>query len=298
MNRELNLSTSTEAWSLPRIAHRGGLARLTARATLLLTGLACLLNTALAQPTPDAPPPAKLIALHYQDVLAAEEGIVDLFLPPPPLVEWNELSYQAEGCLVIEDVLTGPPDKAIVVRLAMAGPTACVARVDLVFSGKDGSWPAAAQVAVTRMPDVPRLEGIEVSEQDARAALPWNGTLERSHATMLAVRVANTLPVPITLVGLGNGQAFAELMGGAFVYDPAAFDGSYAHLQTRGVAVEGAVVAPGEAVHLGLVLDPERRLPTLAGTMTFRPVLLVEVEGELRTLPFPRASRAWGVGLP
>ena len=57
-------------------------------------------------------------------------------------------------------------------------------------------------------------------------------------------------------------------------------------------------MAPGEAVHLGLVLDPERRLPTLAGTMTFRPVLLVEVEGELRTLPFPRASRAWGVGLP
>ncbi len=266
-------------------------------AALLAAALLAVGGTASAQGLPGEPV-ARLVALHYQDVLTSEDGTIDLFVPPPPFEEWDELSYSAEGCLVIEDVLTGPPDSVVIVRMRMPQPGSCVTRVELEFGDGERSWSAAALVAVTHVPDVPANYDVFTKFVRGQARLPWNSSLADTHAEMIEVTVQNTSDTPLHILGLGNDAAFSEVMGTAFRYDPETYRGRYADLQLDAAPFEPTTLAPGETAYFGLVLDPGRRLPTGAGAMTFRPVILVELDGERYTLPGPRLASAWGAGLP
>lgn len=266
-----------------------------------LRGLAALVVTALApfvtaqadDTTPTDPP---VVAVHYQDLLSHEPATVDLFIPPPQ-VQWTEFTYQAQSCLSGGSLLTGPPDSVIVVRFEVAEVGTCSTRVDLHFSDGTTSWAAAALVVVNRLEALPGIIDLQPSFSSERIHLPGSQVGD-APADLILLGITNPHPAPMTLLGFGNDAAFAELVGQAFRYEPAKFFGRYTDLVTSAEPFEATALEPGATANFALVIDARQRLPTARGTISFRPVALLEIEGQRYTLGFPRISSAWGTELP
>lgn len=265
--------------------------------------LACLLGTSPAaraqahgqahnQATFEPP----LVAVHYQDLLAGEDAVIDLFVPPP-LVAWHEFSYAAADCLAVQGVHQGPPGKVLIVRLQVADVGTCTSSVELHFGDGENSWPASAVVVVNRLPDLEPLEDLDSWFRSDRINLPGSATTDRA-AVLLLMGLTNTRAQPLTLLGFGNDHGFVSAVGQVFRYDPDAFFGRYEDLVRSGSPFEPTELAPGESASFALILDPQRHMPSGSGTLTARPVVLLQLGGQRHTLQFPRLSTAWGVELP
>jgi len=241
----------------------------------------------------EADPP--IVAIHYEDLLAGEARYIDLFVPPP-LVPWHEFTYAAEGCLSAQGVHEGPPEKVLIVRFAVPEVGPCATRVDLLFGNGTTSWAASAVVVVNRLPELAPLDTLEPWFRSDRINLP--GGPDARPAVLLLMGLTNTEAEPLEILGFGNDQAFAMAVGKVYRYDPATFAGRYADLMSHGTPFEPTVLQPGESAHFAMVLDPQQRMPAGAGTLTARPVAILALAGEQRTLQFPRMSTAWGVELP
>jgi hypothetical protein len=270
---------------------RRTIARVLALATLTLPG-----TTALAEDAAAAQPAPPLVAVHYQDVLADEPAVIDLFVPPPQ-VPWHQFTYSAGDCLAVQGVHEGPPPKVLIVRLEITHTGTCSTNVELLFGNGASTWPASATVVVNRLPELPRLAGLDPWFRSDRIHLPGSAH-EDQPAVLLLMGLTNTLPEPLTLLGFGNDQGFAKVIGEVFRYDPATFFGRYEDLVRSGATLEPTELAPGEKASFALILDPQRHMSTGAGTVTARPVALLEAAGQRYTLEFPRISTAWGVELP
>lgn len=259
-----------------------------------LTALVLFGTVAAAQTaTAEAPP---LVAVHYQDILADEPALIDLFVPPPQ-VPWHEFTYSASDCLAVQGVHEGPPSKVIVVRLHVANEGSCTASIELTFGDGASTWPATATVVVNRLPELPPLDDLASWFRSDRVHLPGSSSQNRP-AVLLLMGLTNTLAEPLTLLGFGNDQGFAKAIGEVFRYDPATFFGRYEDLVRSGSRFEPTELAPGESASFALILDPQRHMPAGAGTVTARPVALLEAAAQRYTLQFPRFSTAWGVELP
>lgn len=259
-------------------------------ATLALPGATAGAQGGATQP---APP---LVALHYQDVLAGEPAVIDLFVPPPQ-VPWHQFTYAAGDCLTVQSVHEGPPPKVLIVRLEIPHTGTCSTNVELLFGDGASTWPAKATVVVNRLPDLPHLADLDPWFRSDRIHLPGSGHQDPP-AVLLLMGLTNTLGEPLTLLGFGNDQGFAEIIGKVFRYDPATFFGRYEDLVRSGSVFEPTELAAGEQASFALILDPQRHMPSAAGTVTARPVALLEAAGVRYTLEFPRVSTAWGVELP
>lgn len=264
---------------------------LLALATLALPGA-----TAVAQSPASTQHAAPLVAVHYQDVLAGEPAVIDLFVPPPQ-VPWHQFTYSADDCLTVQSVQEGPPPKVLIVRLGISRTGTCVTNVELLFGDGTSTWPAMATVVVNQLPELPPLDDLDSWFRSDRIHLPGTGH-ENQPAVLLLMGLTNTLGEPLALLGFGNDQGFANIIGEVFRYDPATFFGRYEDLLRSGTAFEPTELAPGEKASFALILDPQRHMPTGAGTVTARPVALLEAAGQRYTLAFPRVSTAWGVELP
>lgn len=237
-----------------------------------------------------------IVAVHYQDLLADEPAFIDLFVPPP-LLEWDEFTFSAEECLQGRGVHEGPPDKVLIVRFAVPNEGTCTTRVDLLFTNGESSWAAAAMVVVNRLSDLTPLEGITPWFRTDRINLPGAGP-DAPPAVLLLMGLTNSHDEPLSLLGFGNDAGFVRAVGQVFRYDPATFYGRYEDLVRNGSPFEPTLLQPGATAHFAMVLDPQQRMPTGAGTLTARPVALIERAGERHTVQFPRMSTAWGVELP
>lgn len=244
-----------------------------------------------------AHPDLPLIALHYQDLLASEPAVIDLFVPPPPVEEWNDFAYTAADCLRPEGVMTGPPDKAIIVRFQLVGEERCISRVEMTFSGGERSWQAAALVVVNRLPDLPALRMPAPYFRSDKIAMPGSGPGDRLN-NLLILGVSNPGAQPITVHGFGDLEAFNEFFGETYRFDEVRFKGRYQDIRAGGSPLAPTVLAPGEDADFALVLDAAGRLRSGASTLTVRPVALVEMGGARYTIEFPRISTAWGTELP
>lgn len=249
---------------------------------------------AQASPSQDQAP---LIALHYEDLLATEPAFIDLFIPPPPLEEWNEVSYQADDCLQGNGVLAGPPENVLIVRFDVPGTGSCISLVQLVFSNAHDQWPASALVVVNRLPDLPPFVGYTPRFSTGHVSVPTT-RFDVRNPPMLRISIDNPGTQALLIHGLGNDAAFAEHIGSAFRFNPKEFHGRYSDLTKHGSPFRAALLEPGEAADFALVLDPGRRLPTGAGTITVKPIAILEVAGQRYTLALPRLSAAWGAELP
>ena len=260
--------------------------------------LCALLGTpsAHAQSTAATQVDPPIVAVHYQDLLAGEPAIIDLFVPPP-LLEWREFTFSAEECLQGLGVHEGPPDKVLVVRFEVPEEGTCTSRVDLLFTNGDSSWAAAAVVVVNRLPDLAPLEGLTPWFRTDRINMPGAGP-DSPPAVLLLMGLTNSHDEPLSLLGFGNDAGFVRAVGQVFRYAPAPFYGRYEDLVRNGTPFEPTLLEPGATAHFAMVLDPQQRMPTGAGTLTARPVALIEHAGERRTVQFPRMSTAWGVELP
>lgn len=265
------------------------------RAALIALVATSFLGTANAQNTAatEADPP--VVAIHYEDLLADESHYIDLFIPPP-LVRWDEFSYSAEGCLNAQGVHEGPPGKVLIIRFSVPDVGPCVTRVDLLFGHGATSWAASAVVVVNRLPELPPLQTLDPWFRSDRINLP--GGSGARPAVPLLLGLTNTETGPLEILGFGNDQAFVMSVGKVYRYDPAKFAGRYSDLVAHATPFEPTVLQPGESAHFAMILDPQQRMPTGAGTLTARPVAILELGGEQRTLQFPRISTAWGVELP
>ncbi|MFA5594252.1 MAG: hypothetical protein WDA15_03105 [Trueperaceae bacterium] len=237
-----------------------------------------------------------IVAVHYQDLLAGEPALIDLFVPPP-LLEWDEFAFSADECLQGRGVHEGPPDKVLIVRFEVPDEGTCTTRVDLLFTNGDSSWAAAALVVVNRLPDLAPLEGVAPWFQTGRINLP-SAKPDDPPAVLLLMGLTNSHHEPLSLLGFGNDAGFVRAVGQVFRYDPATFHGRYEDLVRNGSPFEPTLLQPGATAHFAMVLDPQQRMPTGAGTLTARPVALIERAGERHTVQFPRMSTAWGVELP
>lgn len=273
------------------------------RSFLLATLLMASAAMAQAEPPGRKPPgtasDVNLIAIHYEDLLATEPDTVTVILPPPQVDGPLEATYSADGCLRLEGTFSGRSDQAIALELRAPEIGSCLTRIDIVFRQGDERWPATVLVNLTRLPPVPELEGPTPTFQTGSTSLPWTPDTSRLQtAGTLLLGIDNPLSQPLTILGLGDDAGFADVIGPAFRYDPATFDGSYGSLLEHAEPFTPTTLAPGESAHLALVFDPSPRLPSGAGAVTVRPVARVEVAGERFTLAFPRISSSWGVDLP
>ncbi len=267
--------------------------------TVLLVGLItlfCLGQSAWAQSqdaTANDPP---IVAVHYQDLLADEPAFIELYVPPPQ-IPWTEFSYSAADCLVAQGVHEGAPDQVLVVRFEVPNEGACGGRVDLLFSDGESSWPAAAIVTVNRLPELTPLTDLLTSFRPDRMPMPHTAATA-SPALVILLSLTNTHPEPLSIVGFGNDSGFVRTVGRVFRYEPANFFGRYDDLIAHGSLFEPSSLAPGETANYAVLIDPQSIMPTGSGTLTVRPVALLELAGQRYTLEFPRISSAWGVELP
>lgn len=266
------------------------------RAAVALLGALLACGGARAQaPAAQAPPP--LIALHYQDLLATEPAFIDLFIPPPPFEEWDDVSYQADDCLLGDGVLAGPPGKVLIVRFDVPGNGSCISRVELTFSNGHDRWPASALVVVNRLPDLLPFVDYVPRFRSTSVVMPQAAFGDRM-PSLLQVGIDNPGAEPLLIHGLGNDAAFGDHIGQAFRYDPAQFHGLYSELLQYGSPFQPTLLQPGEEANFALVLDPDLRLPSGAGTITVRPIAILEIAGRRYSLELPRISTAWGTELP
>ncbi len=262
--------------------------------TLTFMALGSLAAAQGSSAATEADPP--MVALHYQDVLASEPPFIDLFVPPPA-VNWHEFTYSAADCLRADGVHTGPPDKVIIVRFEVLEVGTCATKVDLLFSDGASSWAASAMVVANRLPDLPALDDLQPRFSRERVTLPGSGITDRP-ADLLLLGLTNPRAEPLTVLGLGNDEGFEALIGNLVSYDPASLMGRYSELARSGAAFEPTEVAPGDDAAFALVVSAAQNLPSGVGTVTVRPVAMVELAGQLYTLEFPRVSAAWGTELP
>lgn len=269
---------------------------------LVMVVLAALLAAAVSTPTTLAQsaspvttdPP--LVAIHYEDLLSGEPAMIDLFVPPP-LLTWQEFTYSAEDCLTAQGVHEGAPGKVLIVRFEVLTVGTCSTRVDLLFGNGNSSWAASAVVVVNRLPALKELEDLSPWYRLDRIHLPGGGPSSEP-AVLMLMGLTNSYSEPLALLGFGNDEGFARAVGRVFRYDPATFFGRYEDLVRNGSVFEPTTLAPGETANFALILDPQRSMPSGSGTLTARPVVLLELAGQRHTLQFPRMSTAWGVELP
>lgn len=263
--------------------------------------LACSVSSANAQPSHgSAANPATvdppIVAVHYQDIADGASTTIDLLIPPP-LIDWNDFDYTAAACLRGTGVLAGPPGKALIVRFEVEGSESCVTQVDLLFSNTTSSWQASAVVIVNRLPPAPPAWDLKPTFSTGQIRMPYSNPFGSGSSTML-LGLTNTTDQPLRVLGFGNDSAFATWLGQAFRYEPQGFGHRYQDLLQHGIPFGPTEVAPGNSVHFLLIVDAHGHMPSGAGTITVEPVALVEVEGQLRTLSFPRLSSVWGTEMP
>lgn len=265
----------------------------------LTVALVQLLAVAAATGTPPlegsvtpAPPSETLIALHYQDILAQEPPTVDLLIPPPRFSSWNAVAYSAEPpCLAGNGIYAGEPDQAIVASFEVTSEGNCAGRVEFTFRRGNETWKATAQVVATRLAPIAPLEGAAPTLRSDSHPLPSG-----RHTDLLLLGFTNPTTEPLTVLGIGDNAGFSTWIGQAYRLSGDANPTPTSAEGSEGFA--GATLQPGETLSVALLIDPTERLPDGAGTITVRPVALVELNGELRTIEFPRLSSAWGAELP
>lgn len=239
-----------------------------------------------------------LVALHYQDILAHEPPQIDLLIPPPNIVDWEFATYHSSSdCLKGDGILTGPPGTALILRFDVLNEGSCVSIVSLEFGRDNESWEAQAVVIANRLPNHPPLQGAVTRTSSGQLPLPNRQPLARNAQTLL-LKLTNDRPAPMRLLGIGDNLAFAKHIGDAFRYEPSNFNGLYEDLYTDAEPFGEAVLQEGEGVDVALVLDPRRQITDGAGTVTVRPVAIIEISNQLHTVEFPLVSTAWGTALP
>lgn len=246
--------------------------------------------------------PGPLITVQYEDRLASETQALKVVLPLPS-IEIDRVDYRSDDCLdQAGSVAVAAPDPTLRIELALPPPPpgeevqgSCNSAVTLLFVHGERSWPAQANIAVTRLPDLPELSHDEVSTTFIADLIAIPQHLQPSHSTTLVLlSITNRTTAPFTLLGFGNTAIFTSVIGPVYRYDPNSFTGTYESLLESAQPLEAASLAPGEAAHLAIIYDPDRRLPDAAGVVTIRPVALVESAEQLFVVPFPHLSSAWG----
>lgn len=278
----------------PRIARVSAPPRLLRIVLLLTFGAAGLHAGAQSTSATEADPP--VIAVHYQDILASEPPFLDLFIPPPAL-DWSDFTYSAADCLRADGLHTGPKEKVIIIRFEVLTEGTCATEVDLLFTDGVSAWAASARVIANRLPPLPALTQVFPRFSQEMVSLPYSRPGDRP-ADLLLLRITNTLGETLTVMGLGNDAGYRDAVGHLVAYDPDELMDRYSDLVRNTAPFEATAIAPGDEAHFALLVAAGSRMPSGAGTVTVRPVAMVELGGQAHTIEFPRMSTAWGADLP
>lgn len=290
--RTVALPKRRVAIAAPAFRRRRRLAPLPLRAAFTL--VFAFAQAACLAAEPAAARPAPLIALHYQDILAHEPPTVDLLIPPPPNTVWDSVSYSTTSpCLEAGELYAGEPNQVLIVTLNVPEVGNCSSRVEFTFEGEGETWRAAAIVVANRLPPLAELE--DVKPNFISSSLPVGSG---SPVPMLILNLTNPTSETLTVRGIGNDEDFASMIGRAFHFDSDRPTSSYAALKKQENPFGESTIGPGETVGVALVIDPDKRLSGAAGAITVRPIGIVEIGGQLRTVDFPHISSAWGADLP
>ncbi len=279
-----------------------------AAALVALMGGQVALAAGPGGPPTDAP---RLVAVHHQALSPAGDPgpyRAQVALPPPRLSAWDGVTSESDAaCLVPLGVRRDAGGQGLVLDLDVRGASApalapgetCAGTVVLRFAGGDGADAVAVRAAFHR-PEAPAYTG---SGLRARYAIDRIGRAEHgpdaTHppAAYMELSVVNEGDAAVRVVRLADLEGLRRLELESFLLPGDGRPASLAGLEPVSGDI-GVELAAGDTFRLAVVVDPAARLPQDAGAAAVQPALLVEEDGELRTLRFDLFTTLWGVDDP